>query len=354
MEISADFCGGNIRVIDIREEEIIIERDMRDSSGTWFYWAFCVRGAQGRKIRFRFASSPRVGRFGPAVSHDLKTWEWLGKAESDSFDSFSYTFAPYEQEVWFAHNMLYLPEYFFDFAAENGLEVHTLCKTELGRELPYVSFGGGSKNIILTARHHCCESTGSYVLEGVIKRFLEKKPDFNVIAVPFVDYDGVCCGDQGKNRIPHDHNRDYDGEPLYASVRAIKELTSDKDIRFAFDFHSPSHMGGRNDTPFIVRKSSSEALAEFSNIFEACILDGAFVYKAENDILPGVEWNKISAVPQTFAQYFMSRGAELAFTLETPYFGRECDKVSADKLRLLGKSFADAVIKFDEKALIKK
>jgi hypothetical protein len=29
-------------------------------------------------------------------------------------------------------------------------------------------------------------------------------------------------GDQGKNRFPHDHNRDYEGDLIYVSVKAIK------------------------------------------------------------------------------------------------------------------------------------
>ena len=40
--------------------------------------------------------------------------------------------------------------------------------------------------------------------------------------VPFTDYDGAQAGDQGKNRAPHDHNRDY-VEFLYPETKAITE-----------------------------------------------------------------------------------------------------------------------------------
>ncbi len=43
--------------------------------------------------------------------------------------------------------------------------------------------------------------------------------------VPMMDTDGVEDGDQGKNRAPFDHNRDYAGlSPRYPEVMALKEL----------------------------------------------------------------------------------------------------------------------------------
>ena len=46
--------------------------------------------------------------------------------------------------------------------------------------------------------------------EGVLDELLENPiPDSRILCVPFIDYDGVIDGDQGKERGPHDHNRDY-------------------------------------------------------------------------------------------------------------------------------------------------
>ena len=36
-----------------------------------------------------------------------------------------------------------------------------------------------------------------------------------VLAIPFMDKDGVEEGDQGKNRKPRDHNRDYIGQSVH-------------------------------------------------------------------------------------------------------------------------------------------
>lgn len=37
MEIIKDFEGGNIEVINIKENECVLRREMRDSGGDWFY-----------------------------------------------------------------------------------------------------------------------------------------------------------------------------------------------------------------------------------------------------------------------------------------------------------------------------
>jgi hypothetical protein len=52
-------------------------------------------------------------------------------------------------------------------------------------------------------------------------RWLRDRVEF--LIVPFVDKDGVEEGDQGKNRHPHDHNRDYATPCLYPEVQALRE-----------------------------------------------------------------------------------------------------------------------------------
>jgi len=52
MNIHANFEGGNIKVLSIEEDTVFLQNDMRDSTGDWFYWAFCVEGAQGKTLTF--------------------------------------------------------------------------------------------------------------------------------------------------------------------------------------------------------------------------------------------------------------------------------------------------------------
>ena len=347
MKIISDFFGGNIRTLSIENDTVHLDVDMRDSSGDWFYWAFAVEGAAGRTLHFVFPKN-RVGYYGPAVSHDLSSWEWLGCKDGE--DEFSYTFGKDEGRVYFAHHILY-PEHRIDTLCEEyGLQRGVLCKGRCGSDVPLLSFGSGSNVILLTARHHACESTGSYVLEGVIRGLCENGiKDISVFAVPFVDYDGYKNGDQGKNRRPYDHNRDYDSEipSIYPETEAIKRLAKENDIRFAFDFHSPWHKGGGNDVVMIIQKASVDRLKRFGRLLEESLTEDALRYETKNDLAPGVDWNNPDS--PTFAKYMMATAqAEMAFTLETAYFGEPNNVVSAKKCIELGKSFADAIKKYME------
>ena len=349
MRIHSNFSGGNIRVREIRGKDVYLENEMRGSTGDWFYWAFCVEGAEGNEVTFHFQQN-RLGYFGPAVSHDLKTWRWLGVGESDR--KFSYRFAGGETRVYFAHDMLYGVDRFYDFAERNGACVEELCRSKKGRSVPFLSFGRG-KSLILTARHHACESTGSYVLEGVLDSLLRKPIEgIKVFCVPFTDFDGVIDGDQGKNRFPYDHNRDYEESTaaIYPEVAKIREYAVQNGAYLAFDFHSPWHKGGRNDYSFIVQKDEEKSAlyAEFGELIEKHLTDGAFRYTKEQNIAPFVEWNKPNT--PTFA-CFMSRLHDnlLAFTLETAYFGLEGNVVTVEGLVELGRCFAEAIRDFIER-----
>ena len=345
MQIHSNFTGGNIRLVSADENTVTLENEYRDSPDGWFYWAFCIENAENRTITFKLQKD-RLGYFGPAVSHDLKNWTWLQNGtRSKDGDSFVYSFAPDESCVYFAHNMLYHPDRFFEFAKNLGLPTEELCKGYKGSSIPAVKFGSGEMSIVLTARHHACESTGSYVLEGVLEELYTKPiPNARVFCVPFVDYEGVIRGDQGKDRTPHDHNRDYlpSGEPIYPECIAIMDYVAKNKCHYAFDFHSPWHIGGRNDKVFIVKnRVHNDIINGFSTVLEKNISAGAMKYSPADDIPFGSEWNVYSYN----CSNFMSSRQEnnLAFSLETAYFGTEDNIISAEKAIELGRCFARAI-----------
>ena len=234
--------------------------------------------------------------------------------------------------------------------SNQGFDIKELCKSEKGRSVPYSVIGNGEKAVILTARHHCCEASGGYVMEGTAGYLKENlPPELKVIVVPYVDYDGVYDGDQGKNRRPHDHNRDYENS-IYSTVKAIKALTEKEKILYAFDFHAPYYQGGRRDYPFIVHSDEGEETYSFARLLEKETGHLPIKYSITNDVGYGVEWNKKSDRKDKFSSYFASRAENiLAFTLETPYFGTAEHETSIDYYLELGKSFARAFLKFHER-----
>ena len=121
--------------------------------------------------------------------------------------------------------------------------------------------GEPEHRVFLTARHHACEALASYVLEGLMDAVLADQQDgawlrehVEFMVVPLVDKDGVEDGDQGKNRKPHDHNRDYI-QTIYPSVREITRRVPDWSqgkLAITFDLHCPHIRGPHNEVIYFV------------------------------------------------------------------------------------------------------
>ena len=213
-----------------------------------------------------------INYWGPAVSYDNENWHWLGKSGDQNDTFFEYTFASNEDKVYFCHHMSYQVKRFLDFSKLEGLDIETLCVSEKGSDVPMVRIGSGGPVILLTSRHHCCESTGTYLMEGILREFAHHPPEgFQILAIPFVDYDGVLAGDQGKERLPHDHNRDYIDQPIYSSIRAIKDLSKREKIMVALDLHAPWHRTHEHDHCYILRSPDNDNPQReiFSRLLEA-------------------------------------------------------------------------------------
>ena len=264
IEIRSDYPGGNVKVRGIDEAAgvVKISPDLRDTKGRWFHFDFILRGAAGRTLHFQFPNDKAayLATLGPAISSDGgTTWRWLRPdgTRHEPRNAFDYTFGKDENETRFAVSIPYVQKNWDAAAArwreKDGVKFDVLCKSQSGTrdtELLRIPCRKGDAKWIFafTARHHACETTANAVMEGVIDEILAGskegewiRDNADCVFVPFMDKDGVECCDQGKNRRPHDHNRDYTAG-IYTSVRAFKELltkeSSGKQIVF-FDLHSP-------------------------------------------------------------------------------------------------------------------
>jgi hypothetical protein len=158
MLIDSGFEGGKIEALSVDGDTAHLASELRAAGGDWFYWAFRVRGAQGKRMNFDFEDKLRVGYYGAAVSADNAAWRW-SRSANEAHTRFSYEFGENERVAYFCHDMRYGTLRFYALADRLGLTVKTLAVSERGRSVPYVRFGGGREEVILTARHHACEST---------------------------------------------------------------------------------------------------------------------------------------------------------------------------------------------------
>ena len=330
IRVDADFPGGNVKVESIDQEAnvVCVRPDLRDTKSNYFYFYFRVTGAENRTVTFKFPEkSTNFGAVGPNVSVDGgKTWKYLGEKEyyasgtkfpADQHE-FTWTFGPNDSDVRFAFGTPYTQsnwdEFMAQYRAREDVRFETLCRSRLDKRdvelfrVPYLGQGKPRFYLAFTARHHACESSASPVMEGMISFCLSDAPEAQwlrqnaeIVFIPFMDKDGVEDGDQGKNRSPHDHNRDYVQE-LYPSVKAFKKLIvkESEGIPLVFmDLHAPNIRGGNNEFYYSHGPIEMEKMNPIWNRFREKLAenqkDGTLKYEPKWDV-PGRSDGKYNSI----------------------------------------------------------
>ncbi len=365
--VDANFPGGNILVQRVDGNTFFLQPDMRDTQGWWFYWCFRVRAAAGQQIVF--AMDPKnIGVLGPAISLDKGvSWSWFGM-DAVNEGRFSCNFPMDTEEVRFSFGMPYLQSNLDCFLLTHPeLQVDTLVCSPQGRKVPMIQIRSRSVAapyaVAITVRHHCCEMMASYVLEGMIEAILDQgegelagwlRENVDFLFIPFMDLDGVEAGDQGKNRIPHDHNRDYTDSPLYPEVAAFQKLLpqwSGGRPLLAFDLHCPYIRGDVSELLHFLepqRRDQAEWLAVFCDIMEQN-QRGSIRYRKSDNLLYGQGYNVLPADQKktTCSGWIRSLPNNiLATTMEIPYANAGGCEVNATSARAVGRDLAVACSMF--------
>lgn len=140
-----------------------------------------------------------------------------------------------------------------------------LCQTLCGRDVPYLEITSpnssiplaGKSCIFLTGRIHPGESSGSYVLHGLIDFLLSDHPFANFILdrcivriVPMIGIDGVVEGSFRISLMGQDLNRVWDApndvmQPVvYQTKSLIKKTAAERPLIVYIDFHGHSKLHG--------------------------------------------------------------------------------------------------------------
>ena len=364
LKISSAFPGGNIVVNKIKGDTVWLKPDLSFTEGDWFYWYFKISGTAGKKIRFQFEQDNVFTRYGPAYSiNNNKNWKWYGENRV-SDNGFTFDFAPEDTVGYFSMAFPYTAKSLYEFleSTKNSESciIDTLCLSPENRIVEKIiisSVNGTKRKVLITARHHACEMMASYVLEGIINSLLndvdlqDMRGDTEFLIIPFMDKDGVENGEQGKNRIPRDHNRDYDDEPVHNSTAALKKFVSEWSngkLKFALDLHCPWIHGNRNEDIYIVGAQYPEIEAEqkvFSKLLEKH--SSGEIKSIHKNFLPfGEAWNTGANYTKgiSFAGWAAQlEGIEMATTLEYPYSNISGMMVMKDNSRIFGKNVAYSI-----------
>ena len=260
VEIQTNFPGGNAVITKNMGSEVHIEPDLRGDR-PWFYWLIEARAVRAGKVNFVLPEkvigfkNGAIGFQGPAISRDLgKSWNWMGR-ESVNENRFSLEFTKPGETIQLGVTIPYTTADLQSFLSEHRSNPHLktgiLTKSKNDRPVELIQIGKrgpGKKPILITGRHHASETMASFAVEGMLAEAMSEESEFGktfrerhvLFCVPIVDKDGVEAGDQGKNRRPHDHNRDYTDAPIYPEVAAIQKLHQTEQFVYALDVHCPT------------------------------------------------------------------------------------------------------------------
>ena len=370
IKVDANLPAGNIAFERVVGDNVYVHQELRDTTRPWFYWAMRVVGAAGRTLTFNFTTSKAVGLQGPCVSLDKgKTFSYSAKKDATR-NSFVYTFPSDANEVWFYANEPYMPcrwEAFLEkhrSVAGKWFVADVLTKSRKGRSVPRARFGCISGKpryrVFVGARHHCAETMGTFAVEGMASAFLKDddlgrwlRENVELLTVPFVDFDGVMEGDQGKNRAPHDYNRDY-GKFIYPETKAISDWLSSEEtgrIDAFFDMHCPTLLNRFGYSPRTVPNLVQEigAEARFSELLEK-LQCGSMGYRAADDMMPGKGHNKGDRISRSSAWASKNlKGVRLVRVVELPFAesngkvvdGNVCEDFGRDMAKTIRAFFSD-------------
>ncbi|MEG2076853.1 MAG: M14 family zinc carboxypeptidase, partial [Victivallaceae bacterium] len=273
-------------------------------------------------------------------------------------NSFEYTFSS-ESEVYFSNTFVYTDfdwqKFLTQTKFEQNLRIETLGFTPEKRKIKLYRFGrqDAQARILLTCRMHCCESIASFVLEGIITKaaqddYLRNKVEFAVI--PFMDVDGSENGDQGKNRTPHDHNRDFTSSPIHTEVKLLtqySQLWQDGKLKLGLDLHNPM-LASRGDEHVHWVEEELEHIRTGQYCFARLLESNqhsSLKFAFDRISRYGVGHNQKN---RPTASAWMSRlpGMQMAMSLETPYAEADHCEVNIASATAFGADIANAIKQF--------
>jgi hypothetical protein len=349
--ISTDFPGANVAVIKNENGSVVLAPDLRGDK-PWFYWCFEAQALQPGRVNFVLPDkvigfkNGAIGFQGPAISTDLgKSWKWMGTKNVDG-PSFFFEFTKQNERVRFAVTIPYLQSNLEAFLKKNAANPHlkksVLAKSRHDRDVELLQIGKPGpqvKAVLVTGRHHATETIASFVLEGFLQAAMSKssagaefRKKYLLYCVPFVDKDGVEEGDQGKNRKPHDHNRDYGEKSLYPEIQAIKKLDKEQRFRFTLDFHCPTLVMPDHQVMYFVGPKDHPRY-NFDNVKELA----GWIKKGlpKNAPVGPLVWLKPVKTPKPMNSHFFGfkETTIMAATLEMPFAppGKATDPTSCRK-----------------------
>jgi hypothetical protein len=282
LTIESDFEGASVKVVQIDDSTQTVRfmpgGDPRRGWPCW--WQFRVAGLNTEKpLTLEIAASdlpmpqangspsntPLAGDWAmpdcASYSPDGKTWKRTEPGQKKD-GRMTYVIKTDVPSLLVAWGPPYTPSRAAAFVHEAATGAASaqeleLCKSREGRSVPMLRVCEGDRveahrfGVWVEARQHAWEAGSSWVCQGFAEWLLGSDSDAawlrqnaEIFIVPIMDVDNTATGNGGKEALPHDHNRDWSGNPHWNEVVAaqsnIRQLTSEGRMDVFLDLHNPA------------------------------------------------------------------------------------------------------------------
>lgn len=263
IHVSAAFDGGNIIVVDRKEDSFDLEiaRDHASDFYQWFH--FRLTGAAGRDVAMNIVNAGESAYpggwtdYAARVSEDRVNWRCADTSFADGVLTIRHR--PVTNNAWIAYFAPFSMERHHDLVARmstrRGVSHASLGRTLDGQQIDYLTLGDGPKQAWLYARQHPGETMAEWWMEGALERLtddedsvaraLRRAATFHII--PNMNPDGSRRGHLRTNAAGLNLNREWHAPSIERSPEVFHTLRrmEETGVDFAMDVH------GDETIPFV-------------------------------------------------------------------------------------------------------
>jgi len=241
--IDSNFESGNIKLLSKLENIINLEienepypKSTKKKYQNWFY--FKVSNVTNKRLKFIIHNIRNFDNdwkgFNVCYSYDNKNWK--RKSTKLSKNKLVWNFNSKKRTVYFA----YYPPYPFSKSKALFKNAKIIGRTKDRNPILMQTFGTGPKKIWLISGQHPGETINSWMLEGFLKRMLERKSKlykkYTFYIIPNANPDGNKRGHWYVTSKGINLNRDWD-KFKSPEVKAIKKQIDKIGFFLVFDLH---------------------------------------------------------------------------------------------------------------------
>ncbi len=337
IQISSNFDGGNISVINCSSEkniELEIKKDNQSDFLQWFYFRVNSTKNKSHKLKIINAGEssypPGWKDYRTVCSYDKVNWF---RVDTDyNGTELEILFTPEHDSFYLAYFTPYSYERHLELIANSQMSKHcslrSIGKTFDNKDMDLLSIGYKTKklNVWVIARQHPGETMAEWFMEGFLNRLLDSKDPLsleilekaNFYVIPNMNPDGSIRGHLRTNAKGVNLNREWEkpsletGPEVYYTRAEMDKIGVDLCLDIHGDENLPyNFVAGSEGVP-----SYNEEIAELENIFKEAFLAATPEFQTEF----GYPLDKPGKANMSVATNAISdRYKCMAYTLEMPF-----------------------------------